>query len=49
MTMVGTPPKVVIRFPLDQLQGPPASQRCIMTSLPPARMLVTRIEWHPVA
>ena len=49
MTMAGTPPKVVIRSRSISSRARPASQRCIITSLPPTTRLVTRIEWQPVA
>ena len=49
MTMVGTPPKVVSRSRSISSSARAASQRCIMTSFPPARRLATRMEWHPVA
>ena len=49
MTMAGTPPKVVILSRSMSSRARSGSQWCIMTSFPPAAVLLTRTEWHPVA
>ncbi len=47
--MAGTPPKVVTPSRSMSSSARLGSQRCIMTSLPPASTLLTRMEWQPVA
>ncbi len=49
MTMAGTPPKVTMRSRSMSSRARSGSQWCIMTSLLPAAVFATRIEWHPVA
>ena len=49
MTMAGTPPKVVMRSRSISSSARSGSQWCIITSLLPAAVLATKIEWHPVA
>ena len=49
ITMAGTPPKVVMRSRSMSSRARSGSQWCIITSLLPAAVLATRIEWHPVA
>ena len=49
MTMVGTPPKMVIRSRSISSRARSGSKWCIITSLPPAAVLETSTAWHPVA
>ena len=49
MTMAGTPPKVPIRSRSISSRARSGSKWCIITIFPPAAMLVTMTEWHPVA
>ena len=49
MTMAGTPPKMVMRSRSMSSRARSGSKWCIMTSLPPAAVLVTSTAWHPVA
>ena len=49
MTIVGTPPNVVIRSRSISSRTRSGSKWWTMTSLPPAAVLVTRTAWQPVA
>ena len=49
MAMAGTPPKVVIRSRSISSRARSGFQWCIITSLFPAAVLATKMEWHPVA
>ena len=49
MTMVGTPPKVVIRSRSISSRARSGSKWCIITSFPPAAVLVIMTAWQPVA
>ena len=49
MTMAGTPPKMVMRSRSMSSRARSGSKWCIMTSLPPAAVLVTSTAWQPVA
>ncbi len=49
MTMAGTPPNTVIRSLSMSSRARSGSKWCIMTSFPPAAVLVTSRAWHPVA
>jgi len=49
MTIVGTPPNIVIRSRSMSSRARSGSKWCIITSFPPAARLETMTEWHPVA
>ena len=48
-TMAGTPPKIVMRSRSMSSRARSASHLYMITILPPAAVLATRIEWQPVA
>ena len=49
ITMAGTPPKVPILSRSISSSARSGSKWCIITIFPPAAMLETMTEWHPVA
>ena len=49
MTMAGTPPKMVMRSRSMSSRARSGSKWCIITSFPPAAVLVTSRAWQPVA